>query len=70
VEGTPRRRTAPVRIGDGVWVGSGATILAGVTVGDGAVIAAASVVTKDVPPGVLVAGNPARVIRRDVTWRQ
>jgi acetyltransferase-like isoleucine patch superfamily enzyme len=70
IEGVPRPRTSPVRIEDGVWVGAGATILPGVTVGTGAVIAAASVVTADVPPGVLVAGNPARVIRRNVTWEQ
>ena len=69
VDGVPSRRSAPVHLGSDVWVGSGATILAGVTVGDGAVIAAASVVTRDVPAGVLVAGNPARVIRTDVTWR-
>jgi acetyltransferase-like isoleucine patch superfamily enzyme len=70
IDGVARPRTSAVRIEDGVWVGSGATILPGVTVGAGAVIGAASVVTKDVPPGSLVAGNPARVIHRDVTWEQ
>jgi maltose O-acetyltransferase len=55
--------TATVRIGDDVWVGSNAFVLKGVTIGDGAVVAAAAVVTRDVPAGVLVGGNPARVIR-------
>ncbi|WES63838.1 DapH/DapD/GlmU-related protein [Microbacter sp. GSS18] len=55
---------SPVVIGDKVWIGSNAVILPGVTVGDGAVVAAAAVVTKDVPAGVVVAGVPARVIRR------
>jgi len=59
---------APVRLGDRVWVGVGAKILKGVTVGDGAVIAAGAIVTRDVPAGALVAGNPARVIRERVTW--
>ena len=70
IEGVPRPRSSPVRIEDGVWVGTGATILPGVTVGAGAVIAAASVVTANVPPGALVAGNPAKVIRHNVTWKQ
>jgi len=70
IDGAPRPRTSPVRIEDGVWVGTGVTILPGVTVGAGAVIAAASVVTADVPPGSLVAGNPAKVIRHDVIWKQ
>jgi len=50
----------PVRIGKDVWIGGGAIILPGVTIGDGAVIGAGSVVTRDVGPGVTVAGNPAR----------
>jgi acetyltransferase-like isoleucine patch superfamily enzyme len=53
----------PVLIGDQVWIGTRAIILPGVTVGDGAVIGAGSVVTKDVPPGGVVAGNPARLLR-------
>lgn len=54
----------PVRIGKQVWIGGGAIILAGVTIGDGAVIGAGSVVTKDVAPGQVVVGNPARPIER------
>jgi acetyltransferase-like isoleucine patch superfamily enzyme len=50
-----------VVIGNDVWICQGATILSGVTIGHGAVIAAEAVVTKDVPPYALVAGNPARV---------
>lgn len=54
----------PVRIGRNVWIGAGATILPGVTVGDNAVVGAASVVTKDVAADTIVAGNPARFVRR------
>ena len=61
---------APVTIGDRVWIGCRATVLKGVTIGDGAVVAACSVVTRDVPPRALVAGNPARVVREDVTWEE
>lgn len=53
----------PVKILDKSWIGFGATILKGVTVGVGAVVAAKSVVTRDVPPWTIVAGNPARVVR-------
>ena len=53
----------PVTIGSDVWVGGGAIILPGVTIGSRSVIGAGSVVTRDVPEGVLAAGNPCRVIR-------
>jgi maltose O-acetyltransferase len=53
----------PVEIGSDVWVGGGAIICPGVTVGDRAVIGAGSVVTKDVPAGVVAFGNPCRVVR-------
>jgi acetyltransferase-like isoleucine patch superfamily enzyme len=63
------RRSAPIRIGDHVWIGLRATILKGVTIGDGAVVAAGALVIHDVPPGALVGGVPARVIRENVTWQ-
>lgn len=53
----------PVNIGNNVFIGSNARILKGVSIGDGAVIANSSVVTKDIPPNVVAAGNPARPIR-------
>lgn len=53
-----------VAIGNNVWIGEKATILPNVTIGDSAVVAANSVVTKDVPPFCVVAGNPARIIRQ------
>ena len=51
----------PVRIGRNVWIGGGAIILPGVSIGDDALIGAGSVVTRDVPAAVTVAGNPARI---------
>ena len=56
-------RKGDIVIGNDVWVGYEAVILAGVTIGDGAVIGARAVVTKDVPPYAIVGGVPARVIR-------
>jgi len=53
----------PIRIGSNVWVGAGAIIGAGVTIGDDSVIGAGSIVIRDMPAGVLAAGNPCRVIR-------
>ena len=57
---TPR----PVVLEDDVWIGSRALVLAGVRIGAGSVVAAGSVVTRDVPPRSLVAGNPAEVVRK------
>jgi putative colanic acid biosynthesis acetyltransferase WcaF len=53
----------PICLDRGAWVFARATILPGVTVGEGAVVAACAVVTKDVKPHAVVAGNPARVVR-------
>lgn len=53
----------PISIGTDVWIGGGAILCPGVSIGDRSVIGAGSVVTRDVPPDVVVAGNPARVLR-------
>lgn len=53
----------PVHIGNNVWIGSNVVVMPGVTIGDNAVIGAGSVVTKDVPAGVVAFGNPCRVYR-------
>lgn len=55
---------APVRIGNGVWLGERVCVLKGVTIGDGAIVGAASVVTKDIPPRCIAVGSPARVVKR------
>jgi len=62
IEGRPVKN-APVRIGNGSWIGARAIILPGVTVGERCLVAAGAVVSKDVPDCTLVAGNPARVVR-------
>ena len=53
----------PITIGDGVWLGGGVIVCPGVSIGENAVIGAGAVVTRDVPPGVLAAGNPCRILR-------
>ena len=60
--------TAPIVIGDRVWIGSNAIVLKGVTIGEGAVIAAGAVVTRSVPAHSMAAGVPARIIKSDVHW--
>jgi acetyltransferase-like isoleucine patch superfamily enzyme len=57
-------QVVPTVVKRGASIGSNATLLCGVTVGEGAIVGAGSVVTRDVPPGAIVAGNPARVMRR------
>ena len=74
-----RRRAAqlnlPVVIGDNVWIGAGVSIMPGVTIGDDTVIGAGSVVTRDIPAGVVAVGTPCRVVReigdhdREFYWR-
>jgi acetyltransferase-like isoleucine patch superfamily enzyme len=60
-------KVEPTRIKAGASIGSGATILCNVTVGDRAIVGAGAVVTRDVPPDTIVAGNPARVVRSLLT---
>ena len=57
-------KSAPIVIEDKVWIGFGVTILKGVTIGEGAVVGAQSVVSKDVPAWSVVAGNPARIVKK------
>ena len=68
VDGTPQTdedwQVVPIRVRRGASIGSNATILCGITIGEGAMVGAGSVVTKDVPARTIVAGNPARVLRR------
>ena len=56
--------SSPIRVERNVWIGFDACVFPGVTIGEGAIVGAKSVVTQDVPPFTLVAGNPARVIRK------
>ncbi len=54
----------PIKLENNVWIGSGSVILQGVTIGENSIVGAGSVVTKDVPANVIVAGNPAKIIRK------
>ena len=57
-------KSLPIVIGDDVFIGARCIITKGVTIGNGAVIGAGSVVTRDVPPNTIVAGNPARIVKQ------
>lgn len=63
-----RKDDQEIIIGNHVWIGSRVMVLKGVKIGDGAIVAAGSIVTHDVPPKCLVAGVPAKVIKKDVEW--
>lgn len=60
----------PIIIGDHVWICTRAIILKGVTIGDGSVVAAGTVVTEDVPAYSLVAGNPGKVVKNNILWKE
>lgn len=68
IVGNMHAKTQPVKIGNHVWIGSGAKILKGVTIGNGAVIAAGAVVIEDVPANCMAAGVPAKVIKKEIVW--
>lgn len=70
IDDNDQANTLPIIIGDNVWIGTGAIILKGVNIGEGAVIAAGAVVSKDVKPFSIVAGNPAKVVKENVKWRR
>ena len=74
VEAEPRRAkleaARPITIGDNVWLGGGAIVLAGVTIGENSVVGAGAVVTRDLPRDVVAVGNPARVVRTLPTRRE
>ena len=53
----------PIKVANDVWIGANACILRGVNIGEGGIVASGAVVTKDVPPYTIVAGNPARIVR-------
>ena len=54
----------PITLEKGVWIGANCTVCGGVTIGEGSIIGAGSVVTKDIPPGVIAVGNPCKVMRK------
>ncbi|SRR2546426_12511894 len=64
----PRRAkwegSRPITIGNNVWLGGGVVVCPGVSIGDNAVVGAGAVVVRDIPPNVVAAGNPARIVRR------
>lgn len=69
INGETRNSIAPIVIEDKVWIGSNCIIKKGVTIRKGAVVASGSIVTRDVPERSVVAGMPAKVVRKNVEWK-
>lgn len=63
IKGQPLTSSGPIIVEDDAWIGFGVAILENIRIGAGAVVAAGAVVTRDIPAGAVVAGNPARIIR-------
>lgn len=66
--GNSKSHTRPINIGNHVWIGMNSIILKGVNIGDNSIIAAGSLVNKDVPEGCIVAGVPAKIIKKNINW--
>ncbi|OAT81649.1 hypothetical protein A6P54_12720 [Bacillus sp. MKU004] len=69
IDNKERKNSAPIKIGNHVWIGANCSILKGVTIGEHSVIAAGSIITSDIPPGSVAAGNPAKVIKSNISWK-
>lgn len=63
-------KSCPINIGDNVWIGARVTILKGVTIGSGSIIGANSCVVSDIPENSLAVGNPAKIVRKNTTWKR
>ncbi|WP_434640817.1 DapH/DapD/GlmU-related protein [Thermoanaerobacterium thermosaccharolyticum] len=66
--GNKKINTDDIIIGDHVWIGSNVSILKGVRIENNSIIAANTVVTKDIPQNCLVAGNPAKIVKENISW--
>lgn len=64
----PEVKSKPIVIEDNVWIGARVIILKGITIGSGSIIGANSCIVSDVPPNTIVAGNPAKVMRENISW--
>lgn len=69
LDNASKAKTAPIRIGNHVWIGMNVTILKGVNIGDGSVIAAGAVVINDIPEHCLAGGVPAHILRENIEWQ-